>query len=180
MELTKNELQIADRYLSKREKQIAQWPQKRWILLLIFSAITFVGYHTQREGTRSISEDRAMDMELSRSLGGDPPPPGEEHRWLVGSMLKVSKVLELRHQVVTTSLIQSGIGFVQLFMGLIMVTLIILRWNTAERDALICKLLRAQLTEFQQASAPNTQTTSRPPPLPEAPPSTSPPPNSTL
>ncbi len=37
MELTKSEIEVADRYLSKRERQLAQWPHRRWLIVAIFS-----------------------------------------------------------------------------------------------------------------------------------------------
>src|SRR5690242_3736898 len=108
MELTKSEIEIADRYISKRERQLAQWPYSRWLLLALFSACTVLGHRTYREGMRGISDDKATDAEVSRALGAM-PPPGLEYRWAIGSMMKMSKILELRHQVVTAALMQVGI-----------------------------------------------------------------------
>ena len=155
MELTKNELEIADRYLSKRERQVAQWPRRRWLFLAIFLVVSLLGYLIMSDGQRSIKDDKATDMQVSQALEKD-PPPGLEHRWAVGSMLKVSKILELRHQVVTASLIEVVIGFMWLISGVSMVCLIILRWNRGERDARICKLLRGKLQELQQVDRANT------------------------
>ena len=149
MDLTKSEIEIADRYLSKRERQLAQWPLRRWLMLVIFSVLALVGYLTMRDGERSIQDDKATDMQVSQALEKT-PPPGLEHRWAIGSMMKVSKILELRHQVVTSALIEVALGYAQLISGSIMVCLIILRWKTGERDALICKLLRAKLQELEQ------------------------------
>jgi hypothetical protein len=95
-----------------------------------------------------------MDMQVSQALEKD-PPPGLEHRWAVGCMMKISKILEARHQVVTASLIEVVIGFMWLISGVSMVCLIILRWNRGERDALICKLLRGKLQELEPGAAPN-------------------------
>lgn len=155
MELTKSEIKIADRYLSKRERQVAQWPRRRWLLLAIFSVVSLLGYGIMSDGQRSIKDDKATDMQVSQALEKD-PPPGLEHRWAVGCMLKISKILELRHQVVTASLIQIALGYVQFISGGIMVCLIILRWNRGERDALICKLLRVKLQELEQVDRANT------------------------
>ena len=149
MQLTKNEIAIADRYLSKREKQLAQWPLKRWLLLGLFSAFAVAGYFIERSGQRSIQDDNAADIQVSQALE-KPPPPGLEHHWAVGSMLKISKILELRHQVVTAALMQMVIGYVTIILNIGMVVLIILRWNTGERDVLICKVLRAKLQECEQ------------------------------
>ena len=158
MDHTKNELEIADRYLSKREKQVAQWPLTRWLLLATFSAMMLLGYRNMNDGKQSIDDDKATDMQVSQALE-KPPPLGLEHHWAVGSMMKVSKILELRHQVVTASLMEIAIGFMQFLGGVIMVCLIILRWSRNQRDALICKLLRGKLQELKQDAAPN----SRPP-----------------
>ena len=163
MELTKNEIEIADRYLSKRERQVAQWPRRRWLLLAIYSVFALLGYLILRDGQRDIKDDQATDMQVSQALEKD-PPPGQEHRWAVGCMLKVSKILELRHQVVTASLIEVGIGGMWLISAASMVCLIIVRWNRAERDALICKLLRGKLQELEQDAGRNR----RPPSLPPA------------
>ena len=155
MKLTKSEIEIADRYISKRERQLAQWPLRRWLMLVIFSVFALVGYRNVSVGERDIQDDKATDMQVSQALEKD-PPPGLEHRWAVGSMLKVSKILELRHQVVSYALMQVAWGTVWLLSGVIMVVLTILRWNTGERDALICKLLRGKLQELQQVDRTNS------------------------
>ncbi|MDB6123187.1 MAG: hypothetical protein JWQ71_2180 [Pedosphaera sp.] len=166
MELTKSEIEIADRYISKRERQLAQWPHRRWLILVIFSVGMLLGYRNHSDGMRSINDDKATDLEVSRALG-DGPPPGLERRWAVGAMLKISKILELRHQVVTYSLMQVDVGVMQFLAGAIMVCLAILRWNTGERDALICKLLRGKLQELEQDAAPNSRPPSQLPASPE-------------
>jgi hypothetical protein len=150
MELTKSELEIAERCLAKREKQLAQWPIRRWLILAIFSVIALVGHLTVSDGMRGISDDQATDIQVSQALE-KPPPPGLENQWAVGSMMKISKILELRHQMVTYSLLKVVLGYVQVLGGLIMVCLVILRWRPSARDALICKLLRAKLQELEQA-----------------------------
>ena len=113
-----------------------------------------IGYRYANEGMRTIKEDKGVDYDVSRTLKD--PPPGLEQRWVVGSMIKISKVLEARYQLVTYSLIQVAIGCVQLVAGGIMVIVVILRWNTDERDALICKILRAKLQEFKPAEISNS------------------------
>ena len=156
MELTKSEIEIADRYLSKRERQLAQWPRRRWLMLVIFSVFALIGYRNVSVGERSIQDDKATDLQVSQALE-EAPPPGLEHRWAVGSMMKISKILELRHQVVSYALMQVAFGYVQLLSGAIMVCLTILRWNAGERDALICKLLRGKLQELEQDAARNSR-----------------------
>lgn len=156
MELTKNEMEIADRYISKRERQVAQWPHRRWLMLAIFSVSMLIGCLIQSDGMRSINDDKATDLEVSRALG-DGPPPGLEQRWVVGAMMKIGKIHELRYQAVTYALMQVALGYVQLISGVVMVCLTVLRWNTGERDALICKLLRAKLHELKQHAAPNNR-----------------------
>src|SRR5262245_66492735 len=85
----------------------------------------------------------------------------------MGAIRKTAKVLELRYQVVTSALMQVAVGYVVLLSGVIMVCLTILRWNTGERDALICKLLRAKLQELEQDAAPNSRPASQSPASPE-------------
>jgi len=152
MELTKNELEIADRCLAKRERQVARWPQRRWLIIAIFSALALIGYLIQSDGMRDIRDDQATDLQVSRAFG-ETPPPGLENRWAVGTMIKIGKILDLRHQVVSYALMQVVLGSIQILAGAIMVCLVILRWNTAERDALICKLLRGKLQELEQDAA---------------------------
>src|ERR1051326_7878945 len=166
MELTKSEIEIADRYISKRERQLAQWPLRRWLMLVIFSVFALVGYRSVSVGERSIQDDKATDLQVSQALE-KAPPPGLEHRWAVGSMMKISKILELRHQVVSYALMQIALGYIQLLSGAIMVCLTMLRWKTAERDALICKLLRANLRHLEQDAAPNSRPPSQLPATPE-------------
>ena len=149
MGLTKDEIEIAERWISKRERQLAQWPRRRWLMLVIFTVLALAGYRNVSVGERSIQDDKATDLQVSQALE-EAPPPGLEHRWAVGSMMKISKILELRHQVVSYALMQVAFGYMQLFSGAIMVCLTILRWNTNERDALICKLLRGKLQELEQ------------------------------
>ena len=68
---------------------------------------------------------------------------------MMGAVRKTAKVLELRYQVVTYALMQVAIGYVMFLGGACMVALTIVRWNTGERDALICKLLRTKLQELE-------------------------------
>lgn len=160
MKLTKSEIEIAERCLSKREKQLAQWPRKRWLLLAIYFVFILIGCLIVNDGKRSIYEDQATEAQVSRALG-EGPPPGLEHRWAVGTMMKISTILEARHQVVTLSLMEIAAGFMPLISGLSMVCIIILRWNSGERDALICKLLRAKLQELEPDAAPNSRPASQ-------------------
>ena len=148
MELTKSDIEIADRYISKRERQLAQWPHKRWVILVIFSVIALLGYRTSSDGLRTIQNDRATDAQVDHAIG-DPPPPGLEKPWMIGSMMKISKILDLRYQEMTYAMLQVTLGYVEVLTALSMVTLTILRWNTAGRDALICKLLRWKLQELE-------------------------------
>lgn len=173
MELTKREIEIADRCISKRERQLAQWPLRRWLILVIFSVSMLLGYINVGDGMRSIDDDRATDLQVDRSLG-EGPPPGLEKPWIVGSMMKISKILESRYQLVTYATMQVAVGYIQLIAGAIMVCLTILRWNVGERDALICKLLRAKLQELEQNAAPNSRPPAQSPASPEVQPSNSP------
>ena len=109
MELTKREMEIADRHIAEREKQLAQWPHRRWLMLAIFLVMAVVGYRQVSEGMRSIQDDKATDIQMSRALA-EGPPPGLEQRWAVGSMIKISKILELRHQVVSYALMEVALG----------------------------------------------------------------------
>ena len=158
MELTKNEIEIADRWISKRERQLAQWPHRRWLLLVIFSAFTIFGYRTVNDGMRSIDEDKAIDLQVSLAIGGD-PPPGQEQRWVIGSMMKIAKVLESRYQVVAYALLQVGLGYMEILLGVALLCLTFLRWKTGERDALICKLLRGKLQELEKVDRTNATAT---------------------
>jgi hypothetical protein len=166
MKLTKSDIEIADRCISKRERQLAQWPHRRWLLLAMFSVFTLVGYRIVSDGVRSIHDDKATDLQVSRAVG-EAPPPGQEHLWAFGAMMKISKILELRHQVVTNALIEVALGSIPFLGGAIMVCLTILRWNTGERDVLICKLLRGKLQELEQDTAPNSRPPSQFPSSPE-------------
>jgi len=152
MELTKSEITIADRHLSKRERELAQWPRKRWVMLVVYSVFMLVGGLIILSGQRTINDDQSMEAEMRRALGKG-PPPGLEERWAVGSMMKITTILEVRHQLVTLSLLQMAAGFLPFISGLAMVTIVILRWNAGERDALICKLLRAKLRELEPSAA---------------------------
>lgn len=152
MELTKSEMEIADRHIAKRERELAQWPRKRWVLLVVYSVVMFIGCLIVNDGRRSIYEDLSMEAEMRRALGKG-PPPGLEERWTLGAMMKITTILEARHQIVTLSLLQMAAGFLPFISGLTMVTIVLLRWNGGERDALICKLLRAKLRKLEQDAA---------------------------
>jgi len=115
---------------------------------------------------RSINDDRDTDAQVDRAVGED-PPPGLERRWVVGTMLKISKILEARYQVVTYSFMEVAVGYVQILGGVVMVVLTILHWKPSARDALICRLLRAKLQELQPDVAPNRRPPSQSPAAPE-------------
>jgi hypothetical protein len=152
MELTKDEIELAERHIAKRERELARWPRRRWRLLVIYSVMMLVGCLIVNDGRRSIDEDQSTEAEVSRALGRG-PIPGMEDRWVVGAMIKVGVLLEARHQVVTLSLMQMAAGLMPLLGGVSMIGIILVRWNDGARDALICKLLRMKLRELEQGAA---------------------------
>src|SRR4051812_23441916 len=113
MKLTKHEIEIAERCIAKRERQLAHWPYRRWVMLVFFSALAILGHRTLMDGVGSINEDKYTDRQVSNVIG-DGPPPGLEQRWVVGTMLKINKVLEARHQLVAYGLMQVGLGYMEL------------------------------------------------------------------
>src|SRR5258707_14921465 len=147
MELTKSEIEVADRYLSKRERQLAQWPHRRWLIVAIFSVFTLLGYRSVNEGMRSIDDDKTAYSYVNRAVG-EAPPPGLEQRWSVGTMLKIGKILELRQKEVAHAVMQVALGYIEILSGVSMVCIVILRSRTRKRDARICKLLRGKLQEI--------------------------------
>jgi hypothetical protein len=155
MELTKSEIEIADRWISKREKQLAQWPHRRWLIVAIFSVFTLLGYRSVNEGMGSIDDDKTAYSYVNSAIG-EAPPPGLEQRWSVGTMLKIGKILELRQQIVAHALMQVALGYIEILSGVSMVCIVILRSRTRKRDALICKLLRGKLQEVEQVYGANT------------------------
>ena len=166
MELTKHETEIAERYISKRERQLAQWPRRRWLIVAIFTAFTLLGYRMMNDGMRTIHDEKTTDSFVDRTIG-EAPPPGQEQRWSVGRMLKIAKLLELRQQEVAYSLMEVAVGYLGILAGVSMVGIIVLRWNTDKRDALICKLLRGKLQELDQDAAATSRPPSQFPSLPE-------------
>ena len=148
MELTKNEIEIAERWISKRERQVAQWPYRRWLILAIFAVFALLGIKMVSDGMGSIQEEKDTDFALSRAVG-DSPSRGQEQIWTAGTMMKISKILEARQNVVAYALLEVALGYLEILSGLIMVCLVLLRWNTAPRDLLICKVLRGKLQELE-------------------------------
>jgi hypothetical protein len=166
MELTKSEIEIADRYISKRERQLAQWPLRRWLILATFAVFALLGYRTASDGMLGIHDEKTVDSYVNSAIGAA-PPPGLEQRWAVGTQLKVAKLLESRQQEVAYSVLEVGLGYLEILLAVTMVCLVILRTKTVERDALISKLLRGKLQELQQGAAPSSRPPSQSPASPE-------------
>ena len=83
--------------------------------------------------------------EISKIIESDEKPTLEEaHLWAVGSMLKVAKVLELRQKMLVLIYLEATSGFLIGVSSICLLGIIIMRWNKDERDALICKVLRAK------------------------------------
>jgi hypothetical protein len=51
------------------------------------------------------------------------------------------------------AVMEVAMGYLEILLGVAMLCLIALRWNTGTRDALICKLLREKLREVEQDAA---------------------------
>jgi hypothetical protein len=115
---------------------------------------------------RDVHDEKTIDFYVNSTIGAA-PPPGLEQRWSVGTMLKVAKLLEDRQQVAAYALMEAAMGYVEILLAAVMVCLVILRWKTRERDALICKLLRMKLQELEQDAAPNSRPPSQSPASPE-------------
>src|SRR6266568_1620566 len=166
MELTKSEIEIAERCISKRERQLAQWPRRRWLILAIFAVFALLGYRTASDGMRSIHDEKTIDSYVSATIGAA-PPRGLEQRWSVGTMLKIAKLLESRQQEVAYGVLEVALGYLEILLAATMVCLVILRSKTRERDALICKLLRGKLQELEQDAPPSSRPPSQSPASPE-------------
>jgi len=154
MDLTQNEIAIAERHLSKRERQLAQWPRARWLILAAFAVFAFVGYRTASDGMGSLRDEKTIDSFVSATIAAG-PPPGLEQPWAVGTQLKIAKLLESRQQEVAYSILEVGLGYLEILSAATMACLVILRSKTMERDALICKLLREKLQQLKQDAPPN-------------------------
>jgi hypothetical protein len=152
MELTKSETEIAERWISKRERQLAQWPRRRRLILAIFAVFALLGYRTASDGMRSIHDEKTIDSFVSATIGAA-PPSGLEQRWAVGTQLKIAKLLETRQQEVAYSVLEVGLGYLEVLSAATMLCLVILRSKTVERDALICKLLRGKLQELEPSGS---------------------------
>jgi hypothetical protein len=152
MELTKSERDIAERWISKRERQLAHWPHRRWLMLAVFGVFALLGYRTASDGMSSIRDEKTIDSFVSATIG-DAPPPGLEQRWAVGTQLKIAKLLEARQQEVAYSVLEVGLGYLQILLAATMLCLVVLRSTTVERDALICRVLRAKLREREPSNA---------------------------
>src|SRR4051812_17196652 len=116
----------------------------------------------------SIDDDKTAYSYASAAIG-EAPPPGLEQRWAVRTMLKVAKLLEVRQQEVAYALMEVAVGYLEILSAAVMVCLVILRSNTRERDALICKLLGAKLQELQPDPLPSSRPHSQSPASPEVP-----------
>ncbi len=155
MELTKSEIELAERWISKRERQLAQWPRRRWLILAVFAVFAILGYRTASDGMHSIRDEKTIDAYVNATIGAA-PPPGLEQRWAVGTQLKIAKLLESRQQEVAYAVLEVTLGYIEILSAATMVVLVILRSKTVERDALICKLLRGKLQELEQVDRVNT------------------------
>ncbi|MEY4386644.1 MAG: hypothetical protein RLY20_1927 [Verrucomicrobiota bacterium] len=153
MELTPHDLEIAERHIAKREKELAEWPRKRWRLLIIYSLLMLVGVRLVLDGLSTLIHDDAVEVDVKRVLSKG-PTPGLQERWVMGAMIKVSTILEARHEIAILSLGQIIAGLMPFTACGSMVGIILLRWKDGERDALICKLLRMKLRELEQGGAP--------------------------
>lgn len=143
MELTEKEIVLAENLLSRYEKRTASWPRRRWVWLAIAIAGICIGAYWSLESWFALNSEASY--EISRIIGSDEKPTLEEaHLWAVGSMLKVAKLLELRHQMLVFIYLEATSGFLIGVFSIGLLGIIIRRWNMDERDALICKVLRAK------------------------------------
>jgi hypothetical protein len=143
MKLTEKEIFLAETLLSRYEKRTTSWPRRRWVFLVIAIAGICVGAYLFLESWIEINSEASY--EISRILESDDKPTFEEaHLWAVGSMLKVAKLLELRHQMLVFMYLEATSGFLIGVFSISLLVIIIRRWNMDERDALICKVLRAK------------------------------------
>jgi len=150
MRLTKKEIALAENLLSRYEKRTASWPRKRWVLLAMTIAGIFIGAYWFLDSWNAISGEASY--EITNIIKSDEEPtPEEAHLWAVGSMLKVAKILELRHQMLIFVYLEATISSLLIFFCICTLGIIIQRWNINERDALICKILRAKWQDEIQA-----------------------------
>jgi len=143
MKLSEKETVLAENLLSRYEKRTASWPRRRWVWLAIAIAGICIGAYWSLESWFALNSEASY--EITKIIGSDKKPTLEEaHLWAVGSMLKVAKLLELRHQMLVFMYLEATSGFLIGVFSIGLLVIIIRRWNIDERDALICKVLRTK------------------------------------
>ena len=143
MRLTEKETVLAENLLSCYEKRTASWPRRRWVWLAIAIAGICSGAYWFLESWIAIKGEASY--EITRVIkSGEEPTSEEAHLWAVGSMLKVAKILELRQKMLFFAYLDATGGLLAGLSSACFLGIIIHRWNIDERDALICKVLRAK------------------------------------
>lgn len=143
MELTQKELEVANKVLKEIERKATSWPRMRWFNLIFFTFMTVSGLFYFRCGFDTIANNTQIKLEPIKEL----PSQQEEHLWAVGSMIKIAKILELRQKSLNLALLESGGGLFMISLGLAIIIITIMRWNNADRDSLLYKILSYKLKE---------------------------------
>jgi hypothetical protein len=143
MKLTEKETVLVERLLNCYEKKTASWARKRWVLLGLaiigICASAYVAISAFADLRSQASYDIVEVIESDKSLTQE-----NAHLWAVGMMVKIAKIFELRQEMLVLIYLEATSGFLIGVFSICLLVIIIRRWNMDERDALICKVLRAK------------------------------------
>jgi hypothetical protein len=152
VQLTEAERDFAERLLDRYEKSARNWPRTRFFCLLLGCFLLVWGSFLVARAITNARNLAAREV-LSRDEVAQMPSGPRAELWLLGALLKATKIQSLRARHQLWLLMEASIGIVLDAMGIALLTLLAARWRTHERDLLLGKILRQKWEEEFAAPA---------------------------
>ncbi|MCF6176236.1 MAG: hypothetical protein L3J71_10770 [Victivallaceae bacterium] len=141
IKLSNAENDLAEVLLTKYEKNAFAWSKTRWIFACLALFWISIGGYELNHALQILNENAAYDVLKHIDIEAD-SSEYETKMWAVACIVKTAKIMEARQKLLFWANIELMIGFLLSSGNLVLLILIIIRWNHGTRDKLIARILR--------------------------------------
>jgi hypothetical protein len=151
-ELSKEEQEIIELHLQKKEKEINGWKQKRFIYVAIsifYIALGFYWLFAFVQLVKNLKNENTIVEYLKQEEKPDDMPT---EYWCVAEIRRTAGILEARNNIRCFQVFEGFLGLIVFGGGICILIKTRRQWLNNYRDAIIIKILRANWDEWKKDS----------------------------
>jgi len=148
MQLLPEEYALADKALARFGKSARNWKKGLTAVLMLSIFMTAIGGLSIIDALYQVHESKKYTVDKLINDANEIPQGTYRDLWMVGTFRKCALILEHKFGIYSLATVQGTVGVVMVMHGLIIVGLVVMRWNRGAERVLVAKLLRNLLSNY--------------------------------